>query len=117
MMRLLGIVTAGAALLCIIGASAQANLVGDGGFESPVVAIGGFTSFATGDSFSSWTVGGAAGKVAIVSTTFAQSGFSFLQRPRQHVEVAAPDVPEPALLALFSAGLLALGMIRGHKRA
>ena len=33
-----------------------------------------------------------------------------------HVEVAAPDVPEPAWLALFSAGLLALGMIRDQLR-
>ena len=57
---------------------ALANLVLDPGFETPVVPVGGFTTFNTGTALGSWTVVGAAGNVAPVSGTFQQNGFSFV---------------------------------------
>ena len=58
-------------------ASQAANLIKDGGFESPVVAVGGFDDFTTGQAFSKWTVVGVAGDVAIVSGSFTQNGIAF----------------------------------------
>jgi hypothetical protein len=48
-----------------------ANLVTNGSFEKPVVPDGSFDTFNTGDSFKGWTVVGAAGSVAIISSDFS----------------------------------------------
>ncbi len=58
-------------------ASAAANLIKNGGFEKPVVPVGGFQDFATGQSFTGWTVSGATGRVSVVSGTFQSQGFTF----------------------------------------
>ena len=58
-------------------ASAAANLIKNGGFEKPVVPAGGFQDFATGQSFTGWTVSGATGRVSVVSGTFQSQGFTF----------------------------------------
>lgn len=64
--------------------SAQAaNLIKDGGFETPLVPVGGFTRFETGAVFGPWTVVGVPGDVAIVSTTFAQNGIAFKAKAGQ----------------------------------
>jgi hypothetical protein len=67
---------------CLVAALASpvahaTNLIKDGGFESPVVAPGGFDDFSTGQSFSRWTVVGATGDVAVVSGSFTQNGITF----------------------------------------
>ncbi len=54
-----------------------ANLIKNGGFEKPVVPVGGFTVFTLGQTFSHWTVVGAAGNVAVVSGMYANAGFTF----------------------------------------
>ena len=59
-----------------IGAHA-ANLIKDGGFETPLVPAGGFTQFETGAAMGPWTVVGVTGDVAIVSATFQQNGITF----------------------------------------
>lgn len=45
-------------------AANAANLVGDGGFESPAVPDGSYTAFSSGQSFANWTVVGP-GNVAV----------------------------------------------------
>ncbi len=54
-----------------------AVLLVNGSFEAPVIPNGSFQLFGNGNSFSGWTVVGAAGNVAVVSGSFTQSGFSF----------------------------------------
>jgi hypothetical protein len=56
--------------------SPRTNLLYDAGFESPVVPVGGFSLFGSGQGFSKWQVVGT-GNVAICSTTFASDGFTF----------------------------------------
>ncbi len=58
-------------------ASAATNLVKNGSFEMPVVPVGSFQDFATGQSFTGWTVAGATGRVSVVSGTFQSQGFTF----------------------------------------
>lgn len=55
-------------------------LISNGSFESPTVTPGSFQDFLSGSSaLTGWTVVGNAGtEVSIVSTTFTQSGFSFV---------------------------------------
>jgi hypothetical protein len=60
-----------------IAGSASANLISNGGFETPVVAPGTFQLFATGSSFDSWTVVGASGNVAPISGLFVSQGLTF----------------------------------------
>jgi len=69
------------------GASISANAVSitNGDFETPIVPVGSYTSFAPGSSFTGWNVAGPNGSnVAIVSGQFdspffpAQSGQQFL---------------------------------------
>jgi Protein of unknown function (DUF642)/PEP-CTERM motif len=56
----------------------RADSITNGSFETPVVAVGNFTNFASGSSgITGWTVVGAAGGVSIVSGTFTQNGISF----------------------------------------
>jgi hypothetical protein len=65
-------------LWCLFGmlancVTANANLLTNGSFESPAVPTGSFTTFASGSTaISGWTVGGAAGGVAIVNGGFSQ---------------------------------------------
>jgi uncharacterized protein DUF642 len=56
---------------------AGSSLVKNGSFESPVVAVGGYQLFTNGADLAGWTVVGATGNVAPLSTTFSQNGFSF----------------------------------------
>ncbi|HYM30308.1 MAG TPA: DUF642 domain-containing protein [Candidatus Cybelea sp.] len=69
---------AGATLLAST-AVANANLVANGDFETPVVPVGNFTIFSVGSaSLTSWSVVGPAGtNVAIVSGSFVQNGVTF----------------------------------------
>jgi Protein of unknown function (DUF642) len=62
--------------LLAIGANA-ANLIKNGSFETPLVPVGSYETFSTGQTFSGWKVVGAAGNVAIVSGQLTQNGFSF----------------------------------------
>lgn len=60
--------------------TAQANLISDGSFETPVVGSGSYTLVATGSSFGSgnpWTVVGAPGNVAPISGLYTWGGFGF----------------------------------------
>ena len=53
------------------------NLIGNGGFEQPVVGAGGYKVVSTGQSFAGWKVVGAAGNVAPISGAFQQNGIRF----------------------------------------
>jgi hypothetical protein len=53
------------------------NLIKDGGFEKPKVPEGTYKTFTPGGTFSSWSVFGPEGNVAVVSTTFTSNGLSF----------------------------------------
>lgn len=71
------IATVGALAIFAIGASpARANLIIDGGFETPVIAAGTYTAFSVGQTLGDWTVIGTAAQqapaVAIVSSTFTE---------------------------------------------
>jgi hypothetical protein len=48
----------------------------DGSFESPLVPVGAYSLFATGQSFGPWLVVGAEGNVGPISTSFSQGGFT-----------------------------------------
>ncbi len=65
-----------------VGGTARANLIVDGGFETPVVPNASYTVFPSGGSFGGWTVDcpncSSPGNVAVVSTNFAQGGFDFV---------------------------------------
>ena len=76
-MRALLVASAVAAGL-LFAQPALANLIIDPGFETPAVPAGSFSLFNTGTTFSSWTVVGAPGQVAIVSGSFQQNGFNFV---------------------------------------
>jgi hypothetical protein len=53
------------------------NLTKDGGFEMPVVPIGGYDTFTTGQMFSKWTVTGITGNVLVVSGAYTFGSFSY----------------------------------------
>lgn len=55
----------------------KTNLIHDFSFEKPVVASGTFQEFSTGEMFKQWLVVGDLGRVAVVSGTFTQNGFTF----------------------------------------
>ena len=61
-------------------AAHAATLLTNGSFETPVVPVGSFSSFAVGSSaITGWTVVGPAGtSVSPVSGTFAQNGVAFI---------------------------------------
>ena len=67
------------AIACCAGATQAmaANLIKDGGFETPPTATGSYIVYSTGQSFLKWKVVGSPGNVATVSTTFTQNGYSF----------------------------------------
>jgi hypothetical protein len=57
---------------------AQANLLSNGSFESPVVTAGTYSLVSTGQTLiPGWSVVGAAGNVAVTSGTFTQYGYTF----------------------------------------
>lgn len=58
-------------LLAVTGSAAQAQIV-NGSFEIPVVAAGGFQSFAGGDNMGGWTVLGNSTAVTVLSTTYGE---------------------------------------------
>ena len=58
-------------------ASAVTSLIKNGGFEKPVVPVGSFDLFSTGQTFSGWHVVGATGSVAPISGQFTSNGFTF----------------------------------------
>src|SRR5215210_6217282 len=64
-----------AAFLAPLSLSAQ--VVTNGGFETPTVAVGSYTLFSTGSSFTGWSVVGAPGNVAIVSGALNIGSLSF----------------------------------------
>ncbi len=68
----------GASGLVTSAREAQAQLLQNGSFESPVVGGGSYAGYGTGDSsIPNWLVVGAPGNVAIVSGAFTQNGYSF----------------------------------------
>ena len=72
--RILGVLLGGA-IFCA-SASASANLITNGSFESPVVPIGSFTNFSPGSNLlTGWAV--VDNSVSVVSGDFAQLGISF----------------------------------------
>ncbi len=58
-------------------ASAATDLIKNGSFEAPIVPVGGFKVFSTGQTFSGWRVVGARGNVAIVSGKYRGDGITF----------------------------------------
>jgi hypothetical protein len=67
-------------LVLAMSASQAATQLTNGSFETPVVPVGSFSSFAVGSSaITGWTVVGPAGtSVSPVSGTFAQNGVAFI---------------------------------------
>jgi uncharacterized protein (TIGR03437 family) len=65
--------------IVVAAGTAQANLLVNGSFESPIVPAGGFQNFDSGSGgITGWTVTGPAGtNVSVVSGTFKDAGFSF----------------------------------------
>jgi hypothetical protein len=60
----------------------RASLLTNGSFEQPAVTVGGYATYANGEMFSGWTVIGATGNVAPLSTTFV-SGPAFIAEDGQ----------------------------------
>jgi len=54
-----------------------ANLIRNGSFENPIVPDGQLRRFSTGQTFSGWTVVGAAGNVDIITKDFSFEGQTF----------------------------------------
>src|SRR5579863_3065181 len=69
--------TVGMSIVSCAPASATTNLIKNGSFEMPVVPVGGFKEFSTGQSFTGWQVVGARGSVAIVSGNYQGGGITF----------------------------------------
>jgi hypothetical protein len=66
----------GALAIAFMCSTAQANLITNGSFETPLVQTGGFTNFGTGStSITGWTVVGP--QASIVSGSYASSGLRF----------------------------------------
>jgi hypothetical protein len=61
----------------LVAVQAQAaNLIRDGGFETPPLGDQGFVLYETGQSLGAWTVEGE-GNVAVVNTTYKEGPFAF----------------------------------------
>ncbi|HEY5087720.1 MAG TPA: DUF642 domain-containing protein [Gemmatimonadaceae bacterium] len=72
------IVASALAAATLLAAPAGAQIIVNGGFETPAPPLGGYNSYSTGSTgLTGWTVVGASGNVGDVSTTFMQNGFSF----------------------------------------
>lgn len=82
-----------ACILCSAAAladPASANLIVNGGFETPSVPTGGYLLFSTGSSFSGWTVVGAPGSVGPVSGAYTFGSLTFpAQEGNQFLDLAA----------------------------
>lgn len=65
------------ACMCAAGPALAGSLIKDGGFEKPATPANSYVLYNTGQKFGPWTVVGATGNVATVSTTFTQDGYSF----------------------------------------
>jgi hypothetical protein len=66
------------AVLLAVSATANANLIANGSFESPTIPVTGFKDFnSTTQGIPNWTVSGPNPGVSIVSGTFSQSGVTF----------------------------------------
>jgi hypothetical protein len=66
-----------AAMIGFAHSAGAANLVKDGGFETPATPPGSYTLYDLGDKIGPWTVVGANGNVNTISTTFTQNGYTF----------------------------------------
>ncbi len=66
--------------LAAMAGAQGANLIKDGGFESPAVPVGSLTRFDTGDKIGPWTVVGASGTVDLISKSYTYDGFTFLAK-------------------------------------
>lgn len=55
----------------------SANLITNGSFETPTTPTTNYLQYFSGSSFDGWTVVGAAGNVALVSSAYTSVGFSF----------------------------------------
>jgi hypothetical protein len=77
----IGALLAGAALACGAAVSPAAgagpNLIQNGGFELPLVGVGSYQLYGTGQSFPGWTVVGARGNVAPISGKYTSAGILF----------------------------------------
>ena len=60
-----------------VTASATTNLVRNGSFEVPAVAVGGGKLYSVGQTFSGWRVVGARGQVGIISDKYQGGGITF----------------------------------------
>ena len=56
---------------------APQNLLANGGFEQPVVDVGGFVPLSSGPEIPGWRIVGTPGTVGAVSTAFLQNGIRF----------------------------------------
>lgn len=63
--------------LAVLQPPGAVDLVANGGFEQPVVAVGRYQLFATGQAFAGWQVVGARGNVAPISGQYGNSGVRF----------------------------------------
>ena len=82
-----------ACILCSAAAfagPASANLIVNGGFETPSVSTGGYLLFSTGSSFGGWNVVGAPGSVGPVSGAYTFGSLTFpAQEGNQFLDLAA----------------------------
>lgn len=89
MIRILRVLTI--CLAAVVATPAVANLIVNGSFETPVAPVGGTTIYGAGSaSITGWTVVGVGSdSVALVSTSFAQSGVTFnAQNGQQWIDLA-----------------------------
>ena len=88
---ILAVIISSSALLPIAGGARAANLLKDGGFESPIVPPGSYTTFVTGQKIGPWTVIGqlASLPVSLVSTTYQNGQFHYnAHRGQQYLNLA-----------------------------
>jgi hypothetical protein len=64
------------AISAITSANA-ANLIVNGGFESPIVGRGGFTPYSNGGSIGGWNVSGPSNGILHIETSYAESRIAF----------------------------------------
>jgi Protein of unknown function (DUF642) len=73
-----------AATIALVASQASAqNLIGNGGFEQPVVPVGSATAFTNGQTFPKWTIVGAKGNVSVSSGQQVIGGIHYLAKAGQ----------------------------------
>jgi hypothetical protein len=80
-----------ACCIAVVATPAVANLIVNGSFETPVVPVGGTTTYAAGSTaITGWTVVGVGpDSVSLISTSFMQSGVTFqAQDGQQWIDLA-----------------------------